>query len=169
MTRSKLITAAVYIGACLLWLVAAPGCASSGDARRKPQQPRTDLEPIQIQLTVGLPSDSDGNGYPDTIQALAYLFPDSKQSVLPVRGNGTFEFVMQDAAGDVIAHWAFPPDVVDQAARNLPAGVGYSMYLRLSPGKDVMAPSSVDIRCRFISASGQEVRGLGRASVRVGG
>lgn len=147
------------------------GCASSGDSR-KPIQSRDDLEPIQVQLTVGLPSDSDGNGYPDTVQALAYLFAepdDSRGSKLPVYAHGTFEFAMQNAAGEVVAHWVFPPEQVTRAARHLQAGVGYSMYLRLAPGKDVIPPMALDIRCRFITVEGHEVRGLGRATVRFGG
>ncbi|KAA0216270.1 MAG: hypothetical protein DYG94_05445 [Leptolyngbya sp. PLA3] len=147
------------------------GCAASGDSRANPV-PASTRPPVQVQLTVGLPSDADGNGYPDTVQALAYLFPasdDTRESKLPVAAKGSFEFVMQNAAGTVLARWVFPPDVVDRAARHLPAGVGYSMYLRLAEGEDVMAPMGVDIRCRFITADGADVRGLGRATVRLGG
>ncbi|RMH12137.1 MAG: hypothetical protein D6695_07500 [Planctomycetota bacterium] len=145
------------------------GCSTSSERRVRNPQPREDLEPVQIQLTVGLPYDSDGNGYPDTVQSLVYVFPDSRESALPIRVKGTFEFAMQNAAGDVVAHWVFPPDVTDQAARFLPAGIGYSMYLRLAPGQDVMGPTSLDVRCRFVTVDGVEVRGQGRASVRFGG
>lgn len=157
--------------ALLASVVVFVGCASSGSSR--PQRLTvSQREPVQIHLTVGLPSDADGNGYPDTVQALAYLFPasdDSKESKLPVVAKGSFEFVMQNPAGTVIARWVFPPEIVDRAARKLPAGVGYSMYLRLAEGEDVMAPMGVDIRCRFITVEGTEVRGLGRATVRLGG
>lgn len=162
---SSLIAASGLIG---MWIV---GCASSGTTHRD-SAPGVKLQPIQVQLNIGLPSDSDGNGYPDTIQALAYLFPkpgDSKESKLPVHAKGTFEFAMQDPAGRVIARWIFPPDVVDDAARNLAAGVGYSMYLRLSREQDVMPPMAVDIRCRFTTLEGHQVKGLGRATVRLGG
>lgn len=159
------------VGLLFLCAVTLVGCAASGQSR-KPIQSRRQLEPIQVQLTVGLPSDSDGNGYPDTVQALAYLFPepgDSSESRLPVYADGTFEFVMQNAAGEVVARWVFPPEQVARAARHLQAGVGYSMYLRLAPGQDVMPPMGLDIRCRFITTDGHEVRGLGRATVRFGG
>lgn len=170
MMRSKPRLHALIAAASSLSLCVA-GCASSGTTRH-PSAAAGQLEPIQVQLNIGLPSDSDGNGYPDTIQALAYLFPkpgDSKESKLPVHVKGTFEFAMQDPAGRVIARWIFPPDVVDDAARNLAAGVGYSMYLRLSREQDIMPPMAVDIRCRFTTLEGHQVKGLGRATVRLGG
>ncbi|MCL4222520.1 MAG: hypothetical protein KJZ65_14260 [Phycisphaerales bacterium] len=171
MIRSKFNRPPCPLALGLALLVGMGGCASSGGSRPKPP-PVSQRPPVQIQLTVGLPSDSDGNGYPDTVQAIAYLFPandDSKESKLPVAAKGTFEFVMQNAAGTVLARWVFPPEIVDRAARRLPAGVGYSMYLRLAEGEDVMAPTGVDVRCRFITVEGVEVRGLGRATVRLGG
>lgn len=155
----------------LALLASLGGCASSGGAHSKPSA-ASQRPPVQVQLTIGLPSDADGNGYPDTVQALAYLFPandNDSSSKLPVAAKGTFEFVMQNAAGTVLARWVFPPEIVDRASRHLPAGVGYSMYLRLAEGEDVMSPMGVDIRCRFITVDGVEVRGLGRATVRLGG
>lgn len=171
MTSSKFNRPPLWLALGLALLASLGGCTSTGGSRSRPSS-ASQRPPVQIQLTVGLPSDADGNGYPDTVQALAYLFPandDNRESKLPVAAKGSFEFVMQNAAGTVLARWVFPPDIVDRAARRLPAGVGYSMYLRLAEGEDVMAPTGVDIRCRFITVEGVEVRGLGRATVRLGG
>jgi hypothetical protein len=149
-------------------LAAMGGCAGAQRSQR-PRQPAAHLEPVQVQLTVGLPFDSDGNGYPDTMQAIAYLFPDSRLSQLPVSDTGTFDFVMQDPSGVVAARWVFPPEIVAKAERNLPAGPGYSMYLRLSPGADERPPEAMDIRVQFVSESGTKVRSNGRTTVRLGG
>ncbi len=161
--RSSVI-AVVAAGFCLLVV----GCASDGQTR-KPQKPVGDITPVQVQLNVGMPFDADGNGYPDTMQALVYLFPDSRVSPFPVRSSGTFNFVMHDDTGKLMAQWVFPPEIVEKAQRNLPAGPGYSMYLRLAPGEDEIQPHSADIRVRFLTESGEEIRSTGRASVRLGG
>ncbi len=144
------------------------GCTGNGQTR-KPRKPDGDITPVQIQLNVGMPFDADGNGYADTIQALVYLFPDSRVSPFPVRNSGTFNFIMQDGSGNLVAQWVFPPEIVEQAQRNLPAGPGYSMYLRLAPGEDAIPPLSADIHVWFLTESGQEIRSTGRASVRLGG
>lgn len=145
-------------------------CGCSGPQKgRKPTATREQLTPVQVQLTVGLPYDSDGNGYPDTMQAVVYLFPDSRFSDQPVRDSGTFDFVMNDPTGALAARWVFPPEIVTQAERRMPAGPAYSMYLRLAEGKDVMPPTPMDIRVQFVSVTGTQIRSSGRSSVRLGG
>lgn len=165
MNRSVITLATMLT--CFLLLA---GCAADGQGRKpNPRDPAPDSEPpVQMQITLGLPSDSDGNGYPDTMQAVVYLFPDSRVSVLPVRTEGSFEFVMQTTAGDVAAQWVFDPQRVREATRMLPAGPGYSMFLRLTPGADVMQPTNMEIRCRFLSSDGRQIRGMG-GTVRLGG
>jgi hypothetical protein len=144
------------------------GCGGNGQTRRH-REASTKLPAVQAQLNIGMPFDADGNGYPDTMQALVYLFPDSRFSSIPVRAVGTFDFLMHSESGELMAQWVFPPEIVEQAARNLPAGPGYSMYLRLAPGKDVMSPNAADIRVRFLNEAGEEIRSTGRATVRLGG
>lgn len=148
--------------------LALAGCAGDGQ-RRKPDASLQDLEPVQIQLTLGLPSDSDGNGYPDTVHAMAYLFPDSRYSDQPVSDTGTFYFEMHNASGQLAAQWVFPPEIVEQAERRMPAGPAYSMYVRLAEGADRMPPSAMDIRVQFLSETGTRVRSTGRTTVRLGG
>jgi len=145
-----------------------PAC-SGQQKGRKSNATREQLKPVQVQLTVGLPFDSDGNGYPDTMQAVVYLFPDSRFSDQPVRDEGTFDFVMNDPTGALAARWVFPPEIVAQAERRMPAGPAYSMYLRLAEGKDVMRPTPMDVRVQFVSVTGTQVRSSGRSSVRLGG
>lgn len=153
---------------CILVCVSVlTGCQGDGQKRRT--QPQGDLKAVQVQLNVGLPFDSDGNGYADTVQAMVYMFPDSRVTNIPVGVKGTFEFVMHNGIDRMMGRWIFPPDIVARAERNMAAGPGYSFYLRLSPGTDKMSPMSVDIRARFTSLDGQEIRSTGRTSVRLGG
>ncbi len=169
MSESVLSFRGLVLICCSLLVCIASGCARDGQTRRSDASKVGDRTPVQVQLTIGLPFDSDGNGYPDTMQAIAYLFPDSRVTAIPVRASGTFEFVMHNPQNELIARWVFPPDVVARAERNLPAGPGYSMALRLTPMQDAMPPTAGDIRCQFIDENGNKIRSTGRTTVRLGG
>lgn len=158
-----LLVAGVLAALCL------SGCAGDG-AKRKPRTQPLGLEPVQIQLTLGLPTDANGNGYPDTIHAMAYLFPDSQKGhYQPVEDKGSFYFEMRNPSGQVQAQWLFPPEIVEQAQRRTMAGVGYSMYLRLGEGADQMPPTAMDVRVEFRRVAGGSIRNTGRTTVRLGG
>ena len=145
------------------------GCASGqAKPRPKPDMFGPQHPPVQMQLNIGMPFDTDGNGFPDTVQAVAYMFPDSNLSKLPVRVEGSFEFVMFKTNGELMANWVFPPEQVKATGRLLPAGPGYPMFLRLAPGMDVMVPTNMEVRAEFTSEAGQKIRGMG-GTVRWGG
>lgn len=130
--------------------------------------PLEGVDPVQILLVRGTPTDSDSDGYPDTIPALVYLFPDSEASALPVWAEGEFEFRLIDSDQRPVANWVFPPDMAEQSKRTLQPGPAYSFFLRLGGEDDKMEPVTLELSAVFRSSTGRRVTSQGSAAVRLG-
>lgn len=125
------------------------------------------IKPVQIFITLGSQTDSHGNGFPDTIPAILYLFPDERESRLPVWAEGSFHFELFLPNGEMIGRWVFPPEMVAKSRRKLAPGPGYSFFLRLTPGDDAIPATIVSLRSRFSGEDGVEITG-GVMSLRIG-
>lgn len=120
-------------------------------------------------LSAGVAKDSDGNGYPDTIPVVVYLFGDTRRYALPVQERGTFEFHLIGPEGEVLGHWIFPEEEAARAVGDSAAGVCYRFGLLMSPGRDRMSSRPASLRASFtISSTGERVLSPGAATIRVG-
>ncbi|MEQ8770629.1 MAG: hypothetical protein RIB60_08980 [Phycisphaerales bacterium] len=155
------------------------GCSLDGptsSARRAPvrEAPRvapignSDAEPVQVFLSRGTPTDSDGDGYADTIPVIVYLFPRAEESQVPVWTDGEFEFRLLDQTQRLVARWVFPPDVADASRQQLPPGPAYSFFLRLGGDSDRMPTTSLELSGVFRTMSGRMVTSQGSAAVTLG-
>ncbi len=167
--------AAAWLTVCL----AAGGCSldgSTSSARSAPARvaPRatpignSNAEPVQVFLSRGTPTDSDGDGYADTIPVVVYLFPRAEESQTPVWADGEFEFRLLDSNQHLVARWIFPADVVDGSRQQLPPGPAYSFFLRLGADADRMPRTNLELSGVFRGASGRTVTSQGSAAVPLG-
>ena len=152
-------------------LVAAAGCTptittESGRALAQPSE-QVGLRPVQIFITLGNPTDFDGNGYPHTILAV-YLFPDQRQSQLPVWADGSFRFELRLPSGELIERWILPPEIVEQSRKKFAPGPGFLFFLRLAPGDDAIPQTIANLRGSFSGEAGVEIVG-DVMSFRIGG
>lgn len=161
----------IFAASCVAVMLLA-GCnmtntTASGRALARPSE-QVGLRPVQIFTTLGNPTDSDGNGFPDTIPAVLYLFPDDRESHLPVWADGSFSFELRLASGELIGRWIFPSEIVEQSRRKLAPGPGFSFFLRLAPGDDAIPRTIASLRCWFSGDTGVEIAG-DVMSLRIGG
>lgn len=165
------------LGLALLGLV---GCTSSpraaeaantadpGRATERPSATVSRLEPLQMLLTRGTPTDSDANGFADTVPVVVYLFPDARDSNLPIWSTGTFRFDIRAEDGRNVGKWEFGGDLGERARVQLAPGPGYSFFLRLGPGQDRLPPINAELRASFVHEGGRVVETGGAATVRLG-
>ncbi len=120
-------------------------------------------------LTAGVPSDADGNAFPDTIPVTVYLFGDGSRYQLPLAERGEFEFLISTREGQEIGRWIFPEAETASAMGDSPAGVCYRFALRLGPGRDRFRSVPVSLRAIFTRAkTGQRVVSPSAATMRLG-
>jgi len=162
---------------CVCALLAASGCVTETTSsapitnREKPSRPTrpVGVEPQQMVLSAGMPSDADGNGFPDQIPVTIYLFGDARQYAMPIAQKGTFEFEVKSRGGYEIGKWVFSEEETARAMADSPAGLCYRFALRLSPGKDRIRSVPVSLRAIFTDAkTGQKIVSPGSATVRLG-
>lgn len=160
--------------------LALPGCQTttrdalgrerteSANPRRIPPPPAS-ARPQQMMLVAGVPNDADGNGYPDTIPVVIYLFAPVDVHPLPLIEPGEFGFELTDRNGKRLGEWRFDRDGTEAAAQDLPPGRGYVFGLRLAPGIDRIQNQPAALTARFTSArDGRVIASSGSATVRVG-
>ncbi len=166
-----------WMSAALIALVG--GCSLDGAPRSSSQTPvreapprtpvgNSDAEPVQVFLSRGTPTDSDSDGYADTIPVIVYLFPRAEESQVPVWAAGEFEFRLLDRDQRLVARWVFPPDVAERSRQQLPPGPAYSFFLRLGADSDQMPATSLELSGVFRSVSGRMVTSQGSAAVTLG-
>lgn len=175
---TKRVLAAVAMGAvlgsCALSDTGASSRSKTGARAPRPApqvrevRPVEGAEPVQVFLSRGTVTDSDGDGYPDTIPAIVYLFPQPEVSDLPVWASGEFEFRLLDGTHQLVARWVFPDDVTQSSRKRLPPGPAYSFFLRLGGDDDRMEPQTLELSAVFRSASGRVVSSNGAAAVQLG-
>lgn len=120
-------------------------------------------------LSAGVPSDADGNGFPDQIPVTIYLFGDTNRYAMPLAQKGSFEFEVKSRGGYEIGKWVFSPEETSRAMADSPTGFCYRFALRLSPDKDRIRSVPVSLRAIFTDAkTGQKIVSPGSATVRMG-
>jgi hypothetical protein len=163
--------AVVMLGGCALSSVPdAKPAAPSPAPRQAPREvkPSHGAEPVQVFISRGTLTDSDADGYADTIPVVAYLFPDPGVSHLPVWTDGEFEFRLIDANQQLFARWIYPSDMAATARQQLPPGPAYSFFLRLGGEDDHISRRSMELSAIFRSTSGLTVSSNGSAAVQLG-
>ncbi len=126
-------------------------------ARAVPSSAKANTLALMIE---GKPTDTDGNGYPDTIVANMYLF--SVPHTSPMFEDGTFVFSLRYAddkrsTKDLpdIAQWKLPVSELERG-RNLYGPVHVARLSLLETGGDIMPSMSAILLCRFEPADGRE-------------
>lgn len=170
---ARLIAAACCLGA----IVSITGCVTETSAvaperehraARRPVQP-SGIKPVQMMLSAGVASDTDGNNFPDTIPVVVYLFGDTRRYALPIKAKGTFEFFLEGLDGARLGHWVFPPEETAKALGGSEAGANYRFMLRMDPRRERMPSRPASLRAIFtVDASNDRVFSTGTATIRVG-
>ena len=124
---------------------------------------------MQITMSVGRPSDSDANGFPDTIPVVVYLFAATNEYPLSLSEAGSFTFALTSQGGEPLGRWEFGETETARAAQELPPGPGFVFGLRLAPGVDRRPNQPVNVTAVFTSAlDARRIESGGAASVLIG-
>ena len=144
---------------------ARPSSRPSSQANTPAEDPLARVIPRRLVVLVALPEDRDGNGFPDQLPVILYLFGNDE---LPTFASGTLRATLRTADEEIIRQWAIPSDALQQGARQFPAGPGYQLGLQLEPGQDRMPRIPADLIVQFepTAAPSQVVGGL--ASLHLG-
>lgn len=122
----------------------------------------------QMLLSAGVPSDVDGNGFPDQIPVTVYLFGDGRYE-LPVAETGSFEFEIKSRGGQDIGLWRFPVEETARAVGGSSVGTCYRFALQLAPGRDRIRAIPASLRAIFTNEeTGQKIISPGSATIRLG-
>lgn len=146
-----------------------PGSVPAAEERRQAERidPR---EPVQLTMNVGQPLlDSDGNGFPDSMEVWVYLFPSERYSRLPVWSAGSFEFRLRAADGSLLGAWDIPAESAAAFRQQFAPGPGYVFGLALAEGEDAMPRVTANLFLTFVTPSGRRVSSRGPATLTLGG
>ena len=128
------------------------GCVS--DNPRPPitgMSPPSDPKPSRMVITTYLPTDTNSNGYPDTIPIRVHLFEHEGGWPLAVGVEGKFRFEMASPQGKTLASWDVDPSQV-------PGGVGrdqigpcylFDLSLLTDGRTDKLDVETIDLRGAF--------------------
>jgi len=147
---------------------------SSGRRVSRPEPTRVGPAPAgtrarQMMLVAGVPNDSDGNGFPDTVPVVVYLFAPVDEYPLPLIEPGEFRFELTDRSGERVGLWSFSEALTANSAQELPPGSGYVFGLRMAPGVDRRRNEPAALTAVFTASSdGRTVTSSGSATVRIG-
>jgi hypothetical protein len=144
------------------WLIC--GLFVSGCVTQKSDKPDVgpqpkDSKPGVMWLGVNAPSDTNGNGYSDSLLVTVYLFADNGY-VRSISLPGTYHFQLLAKGGKVVREW----DAASPGPKVAPikSGVGSGCLIALSMleagGSDVFTYQSVDLVGTFKTVDGVEVR-----------
>ena len=159
----------------VMTVVCTPGCQTervvTSDGRPMPEKPRRapsvplGATPNRMTLqVVPSPDDTDGNGYPDTMQVMSSLFSHPHPMAMDADGAFVFTLYRQGEAhlpdAIPIGEWRFEGEEVGDARATAMWGTCYRFRLSLrTVGSDRMPPLRADLRGRFEpSAGGSEIR-----------
>ncbi|MGQ0628300.1 MAG: hypothetical protein ACT4PL_09415 [Phycisphaerales bacterium] len=158
----------VLLGAC----ARLSACVTEGPPPRPAPKPLPAQPPAAVAsrmaFSVGNPADTDNNGYLDSMQAVAFLYADSHPISLVL--DGTFEFTLVSARGEVIRAWRFDLPATRSALIQPLPGPAYAFRLGLldAQGTDRIDGSVGELRCTFVPTSGTPVSSGRGHSVQVG-
>lgn len=162
--RSRAILAVL-----MLPLAHLPGCASEviSSTTTRPLPPPPHAAPVtpadapisEMAFAVGSkPVDSDGNGFPDTIEATVLLFASPHPT--PTFGEGRLEIAMYSSGtsskpgAKPLATWTIAGEALEHAKRTSPIGPHYWLSLNLlDSGTDQYPLSMADLVCTYIPES----------------
>lgn len=178
----------LIIGLCMVSGVALAlaGCArevvgSTMTTRPLPRDPvpgpvtPASAEPSRMVFAVGSkPEDTDGNSFPDRIDATVMLFSPPHPS--PIFVDGTFEIMLypngtsQREGATPIAAWTISGEALERAKFTTTIGPQYRLSLSLfDAGTDRFALALADLTCTFIpSSGGPNVTSDGVRSIQIG-
>lgn len=158
------------------------GCQTeriTSDGRPLPPTPRaapsapSNAQANRMMFMVGAkPRDTNGNGYPDQIEATVALFASPHPTA--IHQEGVFEFALftrgHAGEGAPIAQWRVEGDMLERARARTQYGPCYQFQLSLlDAGGDVYPLTAADLRCTFIPADGSPpVRSDGVRSIQIG-
>ncbi len=105
------------------------------------------------------PMDTNGNGYPDLIQASAHLFDTRYPPAIRESGSFVFSLYSSGQAGrddvEPIRQWHIADNQVQRALHRSAFGACYSFRLSLlDDGSDMLEIPMADLICRFEPADG---------------
>lgn len=158
-TRRRALRPGLALFAAALLLT---GCAASQtDKNDKPKigPPPRDAKPGVMWMGVNPPTDTNSNGYADSIVSTVYLFADSGY-VRSISVPGTFHFALLAKGGKMLREWT----VVNPGPQVAPirTGVGEGYLVRISMlqdgGTDVWTYQSAELVGSFKTDDGIEVR-----------
>jgi hypothetical protein len=120
------------------------------------------------------PDDTDGNSFPDRIDATIMLFAPPHPS--PKFVDGTFEIVLypygtsSQADARVLAQWTIAGEALERAKHHSTVGPHYRLSLSmLDAGSDRYALALADLTCTLIPADGSaNVTSDGVRSIQIG-
>ena len=154
---------ALGVAAILLSACAAQQTAEKAGKPNVGPPPR-DAKPGLIWMGVNPPTDTNSNGYADSIVSTVYLFADSGY-VRSISVAGTFHFVLLAKGGKVMREWTVPSPGPQVAPIRTGVGDGFLVRISLldSGGSDVLAYQSAELVGSFKSADGSEVKSVPNA------
>lgn len=153
----------------------AVGYPRSAPPRPRPSPPPRDARADVVVVNVGAaPADTDGNGYPDSLQVTAYLF-DTRYPP-PIFEDGTFVFLLYASgeaaqpAAQPLRQWRFADQALAGArARNYFGPCHLFRLSLLDQGSDSLGVAMADLACRFEPADGGDpARTRGVATIGLG-
>lgn len=175
MTRAlcTLVFAALVLAGCVAGEERTTVTAGAGSGPTKPTRPAparpAGLLPERMVVSTAGVRDTDGNGYPDTVLVIAYLFGDSSKYELPIQHPGEFAFRITSREGERIGQWNFTAEQSAESAQQFFPGPGYAFGLRLRAGVDQRAQTEALIEARYRDAKDKrEVRSNGVTEVVLG-
>jgi len=140
------------LAALLLLAITVPGCVTDGppprpEPRPIPTQP-VGIMPTLMAFSVGSATDTDNNGYLDTIEVVSFLYGETHPISLVTAGS--FEFRLNDNKGVLLRRWVFDQVQSEKAIIQPLPGPAYAFRLcLLDAGTDKLEFSAAEMRCIF--------------------
>lgn len=167
----RLAIVALLLMTMQLCILSVGGCVAAGQTTGRkplPSQPKA-LDVGIVEAYPSVPIDTDKNGYVDTIEVTAFLFPDRFKHPAPLWIKGQFIFRMTDPDGNLLAQWEFTEEETARARRVFPVGRGHWFRLNmLDVGTDRTDVKSAALSCKFVPTNGDVVEMARKTSFRLG-
>ncbi|MGP1345989.1 MAG: hypothetical protein ACTS3F_04875 [Phycisphaerales bacterium] len=171
--RAGRVAAAAVAGVGLAALLG--GCVADGPQPPDRPTPRRisvpeGVRPAIVQLNASPTAiDTNSNGYADTIMLTAYLFPAAPAPPVPMAGEGTFVFTLEDDSRTTLARWEIPPEEARAALRRFAPGPGYQFELDInSVGDDRIDRTWGNLSADYILEDGSSLPQRGEITIQIG-
>lgn len=146
------------------------GSSSQASQAVRRRQPPSNFQPSTITISAATPTDTNGNGFVDTIAVVVYVFGDINRYPLSIPVDGDFAFRLMTDKNEKLAEWIFTGEQVAKSeSPDAPPGTGYLFGLRLGNGKDVLPSMTGQLLARFRTSDRTvDIGTNGAAEVRLG-